>query len=190
VEAALISGILEGNELAFRRMVEQYKDLVMSACFGYVHNRQDAEDLAQEVFVEAFRSIKGFRGDSRLSTWLYRIATTKSMDLLKSRKRQKRGAFFQSASLDEVNAQRHVDRETPQDIIEQKERLEALHGAMDQLPEKQRIAFTLSQYDGMSSKEVADVMELKANAVDALLFRARANMRSLLTEYYQREMVD
>jgi RNA polymerase sigma-70 factor (ECF subfamily) len=112
------------------------------------------------------------------------------MDLLKSRKRQKRGAFFQSASLDEVNAQRHVERETPQDVMEQSERLEVLRDAMDQLPDKQRVAFTLSQYDGMSSKEVAEVMELKSNAVDALLFRARANMRSILTEYYQREMVD
>lgn len=189
MDAALIKGILEGDEIAFRRMVDQYKDLVMSACFGYVHNRQDAEDLAQEVFVEVFRSIKNFRGDSRLSTWLYRIATTKSMDLLKSRKRQKRGAFFQSASLDEVNVQRHVERETPQDVVEQKERLGVLQDAMDQLPDKQRIAFTMSQYDGMSSKEVAEIMELKPNAVDALLFRARANMRSLLTDYYQREML-
>ncbi len=190
LDEALVKGILEGNTLAFQQLVDQYKDLVMSVCYGYLHNQQDSEDLAQEVFIEVYRSIGNFRGDSRLSTWLYRIATTKAMDMLKSRKRQKRGAFFKSSSLDDVNIQRHVERETPEDVMMQKERLAVLSEALDQLPDKQRIAYTMSQYDGMSSKEIAEVMELKANAVDALLFRGRNSLRKLLTDYYEREMID
>lgn len=134
------------------------------------------------------RSIDQFRGDSKLSTWLYRIATTKSMDLIKSRKRQKRSAFFQSSSLDDVNVQKHVERETPEDVMEQQERLKVLNDALDQIPEKQRITFTMSQYEGFSSKEIGEVLDMKANAVDALLFRARKNLKTLLTDYYEREM--
>lgn len=188
MDKALVKEIRDGNQLAFRKLVDQYKDLVLSACYGYVHNSQDAEDLAQEVFVEVHRSIDQFRGESKLSTWLYRIATTKSMDMIKSRQRQKRSAFFKSASLDDVNAQKHAEHETPHSVMEQQERMKVINDALDRIPEKQRITFTMSQYEGFSSKEIGEVLEMKANAVDALLFRARQNLKTLLTDYYEREM--
>lgn len=186
----LIDRIRAGDQTAFRQLVDGNKDRVLGVCYGYLRNRQDAEDVAQDVFVEVYRSLDNFRGESSLSTWLYRIATTKSMDLIKSRNRKKRQAFFQSATLDEVTARKHTDFSDPAKEMEAEERREVMQNALEQLPDNQRVAFTLSQYEGRSSKEIGEVLELKPNAIDALMFRARKNLRKLLQTYYEKHFLE
>ena len=85
----IISGLVQGDNQAFRSLVDQFQVPVLNICLGVVHNRQDAEDLAQEVFAEVFRSVKNFRGDSGLSTWIYRIAVNKSINFTRKQKRWK-----------------------------------------------------------------------------------------------------
>ena len=84
-EQELIQGLREGNETAFKYLVDTYQDRVFNTALGIVQNAEDAEDVAQEVFIQVYRSIHSFKGESKLSTWLYRIATTRSLDLLRSR---------------------------------------------------------------------------------------------------------
>ena len=99
-EKQFIQSLKKGEAAAFQRLVEESQERVLNTCLGFVPNLQDAEDLTQEVFLEAFRSAQGFREESSVQTWLYRIAINKSLELLRHRKRKKRWAFL--TSLDAV----------------------------------------------------------------------------------------
>ncbi len=87
-ELETVERLKSGDEAAFREVVEKYNALVLNCCFKFVRNRESAEDLTQEVFLEVFASIHAFRGDAQLSTWIYRIAVTRSLNYLKSLKRK------------------------------------------------------------------------------------------------------
>lgn len=95
-ESALIEQLSQGSESAFRTLVNDHKDRVYNTCMGFLRNPHDAEDVSQEVFIEVYDSINDFREDSSLSTWIYRIAVTKSLELIRYRKRKKRSGFFQA----------------------------------------------------------------------------------------------
>ncbi|MFN5930647.1 MAG: RNA polymerase sigma factor, partial [Sphingobacteriales bacterium] len=105
-EAELIDLLKKGDDGAFKRIVESKKDLVYNTALGLLQNVEDAEDIAQEVFIKVYESIHQFKGESAFSTWLYRIAVTKSLELIRSRKRKKRFAFITSL-LGENNELRH-----------------------------------------------------------------------------------
>ena len=89
-ERELVEKLQRGESEAFRALVEEFKHKIVNTCYRFVMNREDAEDVAQEVFIQVHRSVKNFKGDSSLSTWIYRIAVSKSLDFLKHQKRQKR----------------------------------------------------------------------------------------------------
>ena len=91
-----ISSIKQKDPDSFKELVETFKDNVYNTCFGFLRNAEDAQDVAQEVFIEVFESIDGFREDAKLSTWIYRIAVTKSLEYLRWKKRKKRWAMVQS----------------------------------------------------------------------------------------------
>ena len=95
-ETDLIEQLKQGDETAFKTIVEQWKDMVYNTILGIVQNETEAEDLAQDVFIKVFEKINTFKGDSKFSTWLYRIATTTALDHLRSKKRKKRFGFLQS----------------------------------------------------------------------------------------------
>jgi RNA polymerase sigma factor (sigma-70 family) len=163
--------------------------LVYNTALGILQNTFDAEDLAQEVFVQVFHSVKNFKGDCKLSTWLYRITVTKSLDFLRAKKRKKRFAFVQSLFGNENN-EPLVEQATfvhPGVQLENKERATILFKAIDKLPENQKIAFTLSKVDGLSYQEIADVMQLSVSSIESLLFRAKSNLQKYLGDYYKNE---
>jgi RNA polymerase sigma-70 factor (ECF subfamily) len=95
-ETELIEQLKQGDETAFKTIVEQWQDMVYNTILGIVQNETEAEDLAQDVFIKVFEKIGTFKGDSKFSTWLYRIATTTALDHLRSKKRKKRFGFLQS----------------------------------------------------------------------------------------------
>ena len=185
-ELELIQQLRAGNELAFKSLVENYQDLVYNTALGVVQNSEDAEDVAQEVFIQVYRSIDQFKGDARLSTWIYRITTTKALDHIRSRRRKKRFAFITSlfGPNDEL-IHEPVDFQHPGVTLDRKEQAALLFRMIDQLPENQKVAFTLHKTEELSYQEIADVMKLSVSAVESLLFRARQNLRKLLEKYYQ-----
>ena len=87
-DEALIKALQERSETAFRQLVSTYQDRVYNTCLGLVQNAEDAEEVAQDVFIEVYRSVAKFRGDAKLSTWIYRIATTKSLELIRKMTKQ------------------------------------------------------------------------------------------------------
>lgn len=185
-ELDLIQKLREGDEQAFKSLVTNYQDLVFNTALGIVQNSEDAEDVAQEVFIQVYRSIDQFKGDARLSTWIYRITTTKALDHLRSRKRKKRFAFITSlfGANDEL-VHEPVDFQHPGVTLDRKEQAALLFQMIAQLPENQKVAFTLHKTEELSYQEIADVMQLSVSAVESLLFRARQNLRKLLEKYYQ-----
>ena len=187
-ELELIQQLRAGDELAFKTLVETYQDMVFNTALGIVQNSEDAEDVAQEVFIQVFRSIDQFKGDAKLSTWIYRITTTKALDHIRSRKRKKRFAFITSlfGNNDEL-LHEPVDFQHPGVSLDRKEQAALLFRMIDQLPENQKIAFNLHKTEELSYQEIADVMQVSISAVESLLFRARQNLRKLLEKHYYQQ---
>ena len=187
-EQELIHGLQSGEREAFCELFRLYRRQVYNTCLGMLQHAEEAEDLAQEVFIEVFRSADKFRGDAKLSTWLYRIAYNKCLDHIRAKSRDKRAG--QVVRLDgeaamEIPAQHAFVH--PGVALEQKERAKILFAAITALPENQRVAFTLSKVEGLSYKEICEVMELNLPAVESLIHRAKQNLKKMLTGYYQSE---
>ncbi|MBI1185298.1 sigma-70 family RNA polymerase sigma factor [bacterium] len=177
-----ISLLKSGDNAEFMRFVASFKDRVFNTCLSFVPNQADAEDLAQEVFVEVFQSVKHFNEQAMLSTWVYRIAVNKCLEELRRRKQQKRAAFFKGLlGIDHEALQaQSSDFDHPGFVAENNELAQAIFGEMNKLPESQRIAFTLTQIDGMSYEETAAVMGNSKSSVESLIFRARTALKKNL----------
>lgn len=186
-ETEIVKGIKAGNEQAFKELVELHKDKIVNACYGFLQNREDAEDMAQEVFVDAYQSIHRFRSEARLSTWLYRIAVNKSLNLVKKNKRKKWIGSLQTIFQSEQQEKDVEDVRTPdpQADLELAERRKILWHAIETLAENQKIAFTLSKFEGLSYREIAEIMGTTVSAVESLLNRAKSNLQKKLYGYYK-----
>ena len=180
-EHELIQGLKNGDEAAFKFLVDTYQDRVYNTAIGILQNAEDAEDVAQEVFVKVYRAIQNFKGESKLSTWLYRIATTGALDVLRSRKSKKRFGLVQrlfSGGNDPVHEL--PDFIHPGVTLERKENAAMLFKAISELPENQKVAFTLHKLEDLSYQEVSEVMKTSVAAVESLMHRAKQNLRKIL----------
>ncbi|MBP6233899.1 MAG: RNA polymerase sigma factor [Chitinophagaceae bacterium] len=180
-ENELIQGLKSGDEASFKYLVENYKDRIFNTAIGIVQNAEDAEDVAQEVFIQVYRSIHSFKGESKLSTWMYRIATTRSLDLLRSRKSKKRFGFMQRL-FGEGNEPLYEipDFNHPGVAMDRKETAAKLFKAIAQLPENQKAAFTLHKLEDLSYQEISEVMQTSVPAVESLMHRAKQNLKKIL----------
>ena len=148
-------------------------------------NIEDAEDVAQEVFVQVYESVQSFKGESKISTWLYRIAISKSMDHIRKKKRKKRFAFIESifnVNNELIHDPGHFVHPGVQ--LENKEKAADLFNAINTLPKNQKTAFILNKMQDLSYQEIADVMKITISAADSLLHRAKQNLRKYLKTYY------
>jgi len=180
-EHELIRGLQKGEESAFKYLVDNYQDRVYNTALGIVQNAQDAEDVAQEVFIQVYRSIQTFKEESKLSTWLYRIATTRSLDLLRSRKSKKRFGALQRLFGEGTDPVLEIpDFNHPGIELDRKENAKMLFKALMQLPENQKIAFTLHKMEQLSYQEISEVMKTTVPAIESLMHRAKQNLRKIL----------
>jgi RNA polymerase sigma-70 factor, ECF subfamily len=184
----LVELIRNNDGEAFQELVKKHQTLVINTCYGFVHNYDDAQDIAQEVFIEVYRSIHKFRMESKISTWLYRISTNKSINYIRDHKKNKwmlsLELLFENNNEDGQNSPLE---ESPQEIIEKDEKKKALYKAIDNLPKNQKIAFTLFKYDDLSYKEISEVMKISLASVESLLFRAKKNLQQKLISIYKKE---
>lgn len=160
--------------------------MVYNTALGILQNDGDAEDTAQEVFIEVYESISSFKEESKFSTWLYRITVSKSMDHIRKKKRKKRFAFIQSLYGKNDGAMiEPPDFFHPGVSLENKENASALFKAIEKLSSNQKLAFVLSRIEGLSYMEIGEIMKLSDSAVDALLQRAKKNLQVSLKVYYK-----
>ncbi|HKH61489.1 MAG TPA: RNA polymerase sigma factor [Flavitalea sp.] len=185
-EWILIEQLKQGDEAAFKTIVETWQDMVYNTALGIVQNPEDAEDIAQEVFVQVYESIHSFKGEAKFSTWLYKITVTKTMDHLRRKKRKKRFAFVQSlfGANDEI-AHDPPDFHHPGVVLDKKETATELFKAIEQLPDNQKIAFTLNKLEGLNYQEVSEIMNTTVPSIESLLHRAKNNLKKLLEIYYR-----
>jgi len=185
-ETELIERLKQGDESSFKIIVEQWQDMVYNTILGIVQNETEAEDLAQDVFIKVFEKIGTFKGDSKFSTWLYRIATTTALDHLRSRKRKKRFGFLQSLTGGGEDKEQIPDFNHPGVSLDNKERAAVLFKAIESLPENQKTAYTLHKLEGLSYRDVSEVLNTTVSAVESLMSRANQNLRKELEEYYNK----
>jgi len=182
--------ILTGQPGAFKELVEEHQLKVINTCFRFLNNKEDAEDIAQEVFLEVHRSIDKFRGEAKLSTWIYRIAVTKSLDFIRKKKRKKRMGHLKrilgvDEELDKLPANNMDD---PERALEKEERVKILEEALNSIAENQRTAIILSKYDGYSNQEIAEIMDTSISAVESLIHRAKKNLEKKLYYYFKKNL--
>lgn len=189
-EAISLEGLRAGDRTEFARFVEAYSGVIYRLALKMVGNPQDAEDVLQETFIKAFRHISGFDGRSKLSTWLYRIATNEALMLLRRRKHN----FL---SIDEPVENTEEEQEPleivdwcclPEDELMSAEARKYLDQAIDKLPTSLRVVFLLREIEGLSTQESAEVLNLSETAVKTRLSRARLRLREQLTNYYSEKM--
>lgn len=179
-EYELIAGLKKGDESAFRRLVTDHGDRLYRLVFDILRDPADAEDALQEVFMRVHASISSFRGDARLSTWLYQVAVRKALEKLRSRRIREQFFGWIPGMGTQDEGRGHVDWHHPGICAEDREKARVLFESIDKLPERQRIAFTLIQVQGMSYDEASRIMGLGLKAVDSLVSRAKANLRKRL----------
>jgi len=171
-ERQLILDAQGGNHAAFRELVGLHMRRVYDLAYSFVNDRDDAEDVAQEVFVKVYHSIEHFRQESGFATWLYRIATNASLDRLKHRKRA-------SARLVPMNESKIVEMQTNQetDNIDTSIHIER---ALHELPTLQRAVVILRHMDGYSTRQVSEILRCSEGTVKTHLHRGLKKMRKLL----------
>jgi RNA polymerase sigma-70 factor (ECF subfamily) len=186
----IVAKLKRGDDDVFPVVVGKYQKLVLNCAFKFVRNRESAEDLTQEVFLEVFESIHTFRGDSKLSTWIYRIAVSKSLNHLKSLQRKKRFAVLVSLFESERTEDRSAAMTTmgPEGQLENQDRARILSWALDRLPDNQRIAFTLSKYDELSYEEISSIMNMSVSSIESLLHRAKTYLKKIRSRYYKEHL--
>jgi RNA polymerase sigma factor (sigma-70 family) len=186
MEEKLIAQLKEGNLKAYKELVSQVSGRIYNTALGLLQNKEDAEDITQEVFVEIYQSVSRFNERSSLSTWIYRITVTKSLELIRSRNRKKRSGVLFSL----FDRENHLAVTStspfyhPGVKLENKERAAILFQAIEKLPLNQRIAFTLHKLENLSYAELAEIMGVSLSSVESLMFRAKQNLRKLLGNYY------
>ena len=184
IEQELIEQLRQGKEPAFRWLVENYRNRVFHTVLNILQDTIEAEDAAQETFIQVFESVGSFKEQSSLSTWIYRIAVRKALDKLRRRKtRQKLHTIIPWWMPNERKIEGNQFHH-PGIISENKEKAAVLFKAIESLPEKQRIAFTLIKVQGMNYEEACEIMQQNIKAVESLITRAKTNLQKALESYY------
>jgi len=185
-DSEIIKLVLRGEKEKFRMLVEQNQQMVFRTCMGFLHNKDDADDLTQDIFIQAYQSLSRFKGEAAFSTWLYRIAVNASLNKVRKSSKnlilQRIDAFFGTGKSGEAPFL-PSDAEDPENILIRQEHVEWVRRALDSLPENQRTAIVLSKYDDLSQKEIAEIMKTSQGAVEALLQRAKKNLREKLSAH-------
>jgi RNA polymerase sigma-70 factor (ECF subfamily) len=186
-----IQALREGDRAEFAKVVEAYSEKMYRLILKMLRNPQDAEDVLQETFIKAFRGSEDFRGDAKISTWLYRIATNEALMFLRQKEEPK-------VSIDKQALADDGQAYTPTKIVDwcclpeeellSSEAMDYLDRAVDQLSESMRITFLLRDLEGLSTRETAEVLDISEAAVKTRLSRARMHLRERLSGYYGRKL--
>jgi RNA polymerase sigma-70 factor (ECF subfamily) len=171
-DSGLVAACRDGHKAAFDVIVERHRRSVYQICYRFVGNHEDASDLSQEVFLRAWRGLKAFKGQARLSTWLYRIAVNACLNRVHQNKPD-----TQALESEELVDTRTED---PRATLLRAERAVAVRRAIAQLPDKQRATLILRAYHELPHQEIAEILGSSVGATKANFFHALANLKKIL----------
>jgi len=177
----LVARVQQGDKSAFDFLVIKYQHKIIQLVNGYIKDPSEAQDVAQEVFLKAYRALGSFRGEAAFYTWLYRIAinTAKNYLLSRSRRSSSFEVDIQDAEAIE-NAPQLQGMDTPERHLLNEEIVDTIKTAIENLPEEMRIAIMLREFEGMSYEEIAVAMDCPVGTVRSRIFRAREAIDSKL----------
>ncbi|PKO95646.1 MAG: RNA polymerase sigma factor [Bacteroidetes bacterium HGW-Bacteroidetes-7] len=179
-DSIILEEIKGGNKEAFRELAERYSTPLFRLSMGYLHSKEDAEDMVQEIFVKLYHSLDSFKGDSKFSTWLYRIAVNTCLNEIARRKRRDIFTTFGDNMTKIFN--HSGDSKNPEEQTISEENKKRVRKAIESLPEKQQTAFVLQKYKELSQKEIAEIMQISEGAVEQHLVRAKSSLQKKLKE--------
>ncbi|WP_339917651.1 RNA polymerase sigma factor [Yeosuana marina] len=179
-----INLIVEGNSNAFSVLVDRYKDLVFSLALKMVKNREEAEEVAQDTFIKVYKSLSQFKGDSKFSTWIYKVTYNTCLDRLKKNKREQH-----VVPIDEFNTNQIKSLDNALDAMQDKERIQAIQDCIGLLPSDDAFLLTLFYFEEQSLEEIANVVNLTTNNVKVKLFRSRKKLTTILKERLEPEII-
>ncbi len=187
-DSEIIDLIIIGDRNLYRVLIERYQPMVFRTCMGFLHNKEDADDLTQDVFIQTYQTLTAFKGNASFSTWIYRIAVNACLNKVR---RSSKNSFLQRFENVFGSEKEYsfptADDENPENQLIRTERNEWVERALNSLPEKQRTAIVLSKYDDLSQREIAEIMETTEGAVEALLQRAKINLREKLSSLHKKK---
>ena len=170
----LVARVQKGDSRAFDMLVLKYQHKIFSLISRYVRDADEVQDVAQEAFIKAYRSLPGFRGDSAFYTWLYRIAINTAKNHLVSRSRRPPGSDVELEDAEYFESGGGLRTiETPENALFGEELKAVVHGAISALSEDLRTAITLREFDGLSYEDIADIMDCPVGTVRSRISRAR-----------------
>lgn len=183
-EARLVRRLKRRDEVAFAALVETYQNRVFALILRMLGDRAEAEDLAQEVFVTVFKSIDQFRGDSKLSTWIYRIATNHTKNRIKylARRHHQRTRDIDDTYESEFSSTFTHTESRPDHLLEGRQTEEIIQQSLAELDDEHRVVIILRDIDHLSYSEIADILGVAEGTVKSRLFRGRAALKAKLEE--------
>ena len=190
-EEIFIEKLIKGDTAAYNTLLNDYQQKVFATCISFIPNKEDAEDVAQEVFLEVFKSVKKFKRNSKLSTWIYKITTNKCLEFIRKKKAKKRFAYMQTILGNEVPLDKttyFTEINHPGVLLENKEKTAIIYKAIDSLPKNQKIVFTLAKIDGKSYQEIVEITGKSLSSVESIMFRAKKNLKEKLANFYKNQM--
>jgi len=183
VDQELVQKVQAGDKGAFDVLIMKYQQRIVNVVNGFVHDPVEAQDVAQEAFIKAYRAIPNFRGDSAFYTWLYRIAINTSKNYLTARARRPPASDVDAADATNVfDAPELKEFETPESNLVSGELEQAIHQAIEGLQEETATAIKLREFEGMSYEEISEVMECPIGTVRSRIFRARETIEEKIKE--------
>ncbi|WP_223552038.1 RNA polymerase sigma factor [Aestuariivivens sp. NBU2969] len=180
-----IKQIIEGDTNAFTVLVNRYKDLVFTLTLRMLKNREEAEEVAQDTFIKVYKSLNRFKGDSKFSTWIYKIAYNTSLDRLKKNKNKLNNVVINEFTAHEVKT---IDNALGK--LENEEKKQAIKKCLDMLPSDDAFLLTLYYYEELTLEEISKTIGLTPNNVKVKLFRSRKKIATILRQQLEPELIE
>ena len=172
------------NQLQFEKLYHEYKILVYNVALNYLQNKEDAEEITQDVFVNVYNSLSNFNKKSSYKTWIYRITINQCLDYIKYKNSQKRFFIFGKKSKNDSEYMNKATFEHPGILMEKLEDAKILFEIINTLTENQKTAFLLSKLHDLSNSEISEIMQLSISSVESLIFRAKEALKDKLSKKF------
>ena len=186
----LILRLQRGDEWAFQLLVRRFRKKIYSVAYGITMDREESQDIVQEVFLQAYRNIARFRGESSLATWLHRITVNRCLNWKRRWARRFKWMHVSTDSTDDDPPAAVIESPlpTPEDRVADAQTWQQIGNALKMLPEQIRTVFVLRELEGLSYEEIADVTGIKLGTVRSRLFHARKRLKEILQPRVKEEL--
>ena len=189
-DAELFLKFKGGDKSTFCQLVEKYQDSVINTCYRFLRNKEEAEEVAQEVFLKVYLSANSYQPKAKFSTWLFKIVVNLCLNKLRDKKKYSSlkidNPFYKNQMENDIPA---LTESQPNKSYESKELKRIIKHAIDSLPENQRVAIMLNKYEGFSYQEMAKILDCSVSSIESRLFRAKESLKKKLEPYIKKDAI-